>query len=241
MKFNEIHIHTVHYTTIGRFQGANTSASFVQDDRPWIFFSQMKDHRKSLRRTAWVLHSKAFEARALWHATPQWPWQSLPKNNTLVSGSEDLEVSVQDSLIRVFVKWVLTKNVYWKKSLYGWILRISCSSPKRPTPYSHTSISIHFVLSPPCQQNVPNPKKGFYSDSVPSETERHESIQDSWKGWRQASETSCCRALRISDVTCSLYSFKWASLDLDNLDNCQNNKFDPICEASLHQWGENRT
>ena len=205
MKFIYIQYITVQ---IGRFQGANTSASFVQDDRP-RGSSRIISNLYGVR--LWVLHSKAFEAHALWHATLQWPWiKHVLKKTHWFLELEDLEVSVQDSLIRVFARWVLTKHVYWKKSWYGWILRISCSSPKPPTPYSHTANSIHFAT---CQ--------------IPENVSIFESIQESWKGWRQASETSCCRALRISDVTCSLYSFKWASLDLDNLDNCQNNKFDP--------------
>lgn len=200
----------------------------------WSTSRIIKDDLKSLRRTALSpslqsIRSSCAVARNSAVALDK----ACQKKNTLVSGTEDLEVSVQDSLIRVFVKWVLTKHVYWKKSWYGWILRISCSSPKPPTPYSHTANSIHFAT---CQ--IPENVSIF---RFQSETERYESIQESWKGWRQASETSCCRALRISDVTCSLYSFKWASLDLDNLDNCQNNKFDPISEASLHQWCENRT
>ena len=142
----------------------------------WSTSRIIKDHLKSLRRTALSpslqsIRSSCAVARNSAVALDK----ACLKKNTLVSGTEDLEVSVQDSLIRVFVKWVLTKHVYWKKSWYGWILRISCSSPKPPTPYSHTANSIHFAT---CQ--IPENVSIF---RFQSETERHESIQESWKGW----------------------------------------------------------
>lgn len=95
-------------------------------------------------------------------------------------------------------------------------------------------ISYCRILSPPCQQNMPNPRKCFHIQiPIRNRTARVDTGQLK-RLTRQASETSCCRALRISDVTCSLYSFKWASLDSDNLDNCQNNKANLIQFVKLH-------
>lgn len=128
----------------------------------WSTSRIIKDHRKSLRRTALSpslqsIRSSCAVARnsavALTKLAKKqhigfWQWRF---------GSFCLYVFLWNELRQT--------HVCWKKRWYGWILRTLCSSPKPPTPYSHTVISIHFALSPPGQQNMPNPKKSFYSDS----------------------------------------------------------------------------
>lgn len=106
-------------------------------------------------------------------------------------------------------------------------------------------ISYCRILSPPCQQNMPNPQKEIKRVSIQIPIRNRTARVDTGELKRLKASLRNLLLQSTSNFGCHmLLVFLQVSLtglgQLGQLSK-QQSKFDPICEASLHQWCENRT